>query len=207
MLIYDIGANIGLFTDSVLKKFPNCRLVLIEANPQLCNVLKSKYENNKNITILNCVASSKNNEYIDFYISNSHTISTASKEWILNSRFSQNHIWNSPVKINSITIDHLNEIYGQPDLIKIDVEGYELEVIKGLTQKISKICFEWAEEQYDSINKTCEYLTTIGYKEFGFIEEDHYLVEPQIYSDWKNNSFHTNIDINRKEKWGMIWVK
>ena len=50
------------------------------------------------------------------------------------------------------TLDALIENYGMPDFIKIDVEGYELEVLKGLTQPIRMISFEYTiPEQYNSV--------------------------------------------------------
>lgn len=207
MLVYDIGANVGAFTDHLLKKQPDCNIILVEANPELSIYLNNKYKDNKNIKILNFAVSTNDQQEIDFYISNSNTISTASKDWINNSRFSKNYNWNTVVKIKTITLDKMIQEFGTPDLIKIDVEGYELEVVRGLTKKSSKICFEWAEEQYKKINKTCEHLMSIGYSHFGFIEQDEYLIEPDKYGEWKTSNFHSNIVPERKERWGMIWAK
>ena len=113
----------------------------------------------------------------------------------------------NPIKIKSTSLDNLIKIYGNPDIIKIDVEGYELEVLKGLTKKSNEICFEWAEEQYDNINKTIKHLQTLGYSEFGYIIGDEYMKKPDIYTSWDDSDFHKDINSSRKEKWGMIWVK
>lgn len=207
MKILDIGANRGLFTDKCIENFNNLKVVMVEANPQLYEYLKSKYINNNNITILNNLVSSEDETLKDFYLSNADTISTASIDWINNSRFSKTHEWYQPIKIKSITLDKLIEIHKDFNLIKIDVEGYELEVIKGLTKKHCEICFEWAEEEKYKINKTCEYLQNIGYKEFGYILGDEYLKKPDYFTSWENSSFNHEIDLHRKEKWGMMWVK
>ena len=42
------------------------------------------------------------------------------------------------------TLDQLIRSYGVPSFIKIDVEGYELEVLKGLTSSVNMISFEYA---------------------------------------------------------------
>ena len=206
-LIFDIGANKGLFTDKCLELNPNVKVVLVEPNPQLYNFLKNKYKPNPSIIVLDSLVSEKSNEYIDFFLSNADTISTASKEWINSSRFTKHYFWNNSIKKLSTNLDELVNSYGIPDLIKIDVEGYEYEVIKGLSKKIKEICFEWAEEQYVNINKTCDYLINLGYTEFGYIEGDEYLKKPDLFCEWSNLEIHNNIDIDRKEKWGMIWVK
>jgi FkbM family methyltransferase len=206
-LVFDIGANRGLFTDKCLSLFENVDLIMVEPNPNLYNFLINKYRTKENIKVLNNLVSENDNEDIEFFISNADTISTASLDWIHKSRFTNDYNWNNKIIVKSVSLDKMISDFGVPDLIKIDVEGYEFEVIKGLTKKVPKICFEWAEEEYDKINKTCEHLQNIGYEEFGFIEKDDYLVEPEKYSKWYDCTIHNIVVPERKEKWGMIWVK
>ena len=81
----------------------------------------------------------------DFYVASASTISSFSKDWIdavKQERF-KSYTWSAPVKIPITTLDKLIEKYGKPHFIKIDVEGYELEVLKGLTQAINWISFEY----------------------------------------------------------------
>lgn len=205
-LIFDIGANIGNFTKKCLELHPKCKIISIEPNVELFNKLSERFDR-ENVIVISDLVSEKNGEEIDFYISNADTISTASVDWIENSRFSKNYKWSSAIKKQTINLDFLIEKYGNPDLIKIDVEGYELEVIKGLNTKQKDLCFEWAEEQYDNINKSCEHLYKIGYRDFGFIYGDDYLKKPEKYSSWNNCEIHKDINSSRKDKWGMIWVK
>jgi hypothetical protein len=51
--------------------------------------------------------------------------------------------WNERRTIKITTLDRLIEEFGIPRFIKIDVEGYELEVLKGLTRPIEMISFEY----------------------------------------------------------------
>jgi FkbM family methyltransferase len=207
MLIFDIGANIGLFTDKCLEMYPECRVILIEPNKDLCNFLHEKYKNNKNIKIIERVVASKDDEEIDFFISNADTISTSSLDWINNSRFTNHYIWMDPIKIKTITIDRLIFDYGKPDLIKVDVEGFEFEVFKGLSNKVNEICFEWAEETFNNTLNSVKLLENLGYNSFGYIYNDEYLKKPEIYSEWSLCDLNTLIKNNSKELWGTIWVK
>jgi FkbM family methyltransferase len=206
MLIFDIGANTGNFTQEFLSAYPDSSMILIEANDDLIPILKEKFLGNQNIVILNYLMSSINNQHINFYISDTNTISTASHDWMNLSRFSDTYRWNKVIKKETINLDRLIEIYGKPDLIKIDVEGYELEVIKGLSSKQLEICFEWVEEDYDKLNSIVKYLEYLGYNNFGFTYTDNHITRPNRYSCWNECFIHNDIIPERKEKWGMIWA-
>jgi len=103
-IIFDIGANEGKFTDVCLIKFPNAKIIVIEPNNYLYNKLIVKYSNNKNIIVLDYLVSTNNDELLDFYISNASTISTASTDFIHNSRFSGLHEWYDPMKKKTINL-------------------------------------------------------------------------------------------------------
>lgn len=205
-LIFDIGSNIGDFTNKCLETYEGCKVISIEPNDELIAHLKNRFHN-ENVEILGFLVSGKSGELVDFYIGNVDTISTASVDWVEKSRFISTNSWSSPIKKETISLDDLIKKYGSPELIKIDVEGYEYDVIIGLSSKQNKICFEWAEEQYEAINKTCKYLESIGYLDFGFTYGDQFLLEPEKWTTWKDCDIHLDIDINRKNKWGMIWVR
>lgn len=205
--IFDIGANRGNFIDVCLKNNFD-KIIAVEPNPELCFLLCDKYKTNSGITIVNKLVSSIDDKSFDFYICPTDTISTASIEFMNKSRhkFIYDRGGIKKIVVTSTNLDNLIEVYGVPDIIKIDVEGYELEVIKGLSKKVNKICFEWHEEEYENINKSCELLKNIGYDKFGFIETDAYLIEPEKYTEWRFCEIHDLIIKERKEKWGMIWA-
>jgi FkbM family methyltransferase len=209
MKIFDIGTNKGYFTDEYISTYPNCEIVCIEANPDLCNYLVQKYNNNKNIYVYHYLVSNESNKDIDFYINfGCDGVSTASKNWINNSRFSNSKTWSNAISIESISLDDLIENTFQPDIIKIDVEGYENTVIRGLTRKVGIIQFEWAEEELESIKDTCNYLQSIGYSEFAYMFGDTpYSHIPSEFTILENLGLFEQLDPLRKDKWGMIFAK
>jgi hypothetical protein len=131
--------------------------------------------------------------------------------------------WAAPIKVESITIDGMIERYGMPDLIKIDVEGYELNVLKGLTQKANDICFEWHEEEKEQLYQILEHLQNIGYTQFGVIgyfEEgdvfptvtfsdkgDPYLEYPKNFYTLEDLKLDTLINPERRINYGMFFAK
>jgi FkbM family methyltransferase len=208
MKIFDIGTNHGHFTDEYLNLYPNIQVVCIEANPTLCHSLINKYQNQSNVDIYHYLVSQKSNEYLDFYINTGcDGVSTAHTDWVTKSRFSENQ-WNDPINIETITLDDLIDNTFMPDMIKIDVEGYENTVIKGLTKKVDLIQFEWAEEEMESIKDTCEYLKTIGFTQFAYkLEDKPYSYIPTEYCSLEDLGLFEILLPSRKEKWGMIYTK
>jgi FkbM family methyltransferase len=202
-LLFDIGFNLGGFSKPFIENDSNLKVIAVEANPQFFNY----YGTYPNITFLNYALSDKDNQELDFYISDSHTISTIEKRWINEGRFI-NYKWKSPIKVKTITLDNLIQKYGIPNLIKIDIEGYEHIAIKGLTQKAKYICFEWTEEFFnDHVSIIINHLKSIGYDQFNYIIGDNYKDFNGTYKSWEDLNMKAIIDPPKKDKWGMIFCK
>ena len=231
-LIFDIGFNIGEFTQTCFNKFPNCSVVAVEANPELASKVSNHFYTKYNFTLLNNLVSDKEGELIDFYISRYTTgVSTASTTFMENSRFTKgsknveaNSIkWEAPIKIESISLDSMIERFGIPHLLKIDVEGYELNVLKGLTQKVNDICFEWHEEESEQLYKILDHLESLGYEQFGLIgwfdegdvfpkatfsdKGDPYLEYPKNFYKRSELELEKLINPERRINYGMFFVK
>ena len=205
-LVFDIGANIGKTVEQFT--LVSDKVVCFEPNPKLAHLLRNNFEK-FSVIVDERGVSNKNGTQI-FRISNADTISTLSEDWITNSRFTGSYNWDTHVQVETVTLDSIVEEYGEPDYIKIDVEGHEFEVLTSFTKLLPNtlLSFEWAEEQKSKIETTIHYLNKIGYNMFGYTEFDKILFDNEI--DWKE---YKNFDIieslipERKERWGMIYFK
>jgi hypothetical protein len=102
----------------------------------------------------------------------------------------------------------LIQLYGKPNLIKVDVEGSEYECISSLTQKVDTLCFEWASETINNSIKCLEYLQTLGFDKFYIQNEDNYTFVPEQHSYY--DIIFTKENLSKtipKKDWGMIWCK
>lgn len=206
-IAFDIGANIGQTVDELLPNYD--KIICFEPNPSLVTVIKNKFFNNDKVTIEELGLSDKT-ETKKFNISNSHVVSTFSEDWINNSRFTNVYNWDTSIDVKTTTLDEVIDKYGIPYFIKIDVEGYEYEVLKGLTKLLDNtyFAFEWAEEQYKIVNKTVKYLKELGYNNFSYTYQDSLLnLENINWCNWEDLTVHNDINEDRKEKWGMIYFK
>jgi FkbM family methyltransferase len=204
-MYFDIGANIGNWSLANLNKCE--KIIAVEASPNTYEKLLLNTINNSKISSLNYAVCNSNEEYVTFYNCHADTLSTINKEWLdsENSRFYKQFSYNI-IRCKTITIDKLIEIYGKPELIKIDVEGAEFETVSSLSQKVNHLCFEWASETKENTFKCIDYLQKIGYKEFAIQYEDNYTYRPNVYTD----SITIKNLLNKttpKIEWGMIWVK
>lgn len=128
-----------------------------------------------------------------------------SEDWVENSRFSNNYTWKENVEVKTITLDSAIEQYGKPDYIKIDVEGYEYEVLTSFTKLLENtiISFEWAEEQKNKINEILNHLKNLGYNLFFYTEADEIKFDEDI--DWvnfENFSIVEKLNPEKKRKMG-----
>jgi FkbM family methyltransferase len=204
-LLFDIGANAGHYADANAAKYD--KMILVEANPQLCRALQDKYRHNPRFMVENRLVSKDKN--VPFYLCPNHTFSTAAIRWTKESRFVHMEKWHpSPEPIACVTVDELVKTHGKPTYIKIDVEGYEYNVLQSMTEKYCPLAFEWAEELVDEIFLSLDYLASLGYQEFAVQHADAYMYEPQNHEyhslDQIKAQFEEHCDPKQRMLWGMV---
>ena len=220
MLLFDIGANRGDATVSGLSK--GYTVVACEPAPRIYSELVKRFIYNKDVVPLKVAVSDTDNMRVDFYEAQEDGLSTLNKDWLTDESMPYAGKPFRTVSATTVTLDTLSNFYGVPDLIKIDVEGAEWLVFKGLTTKSGVITFEWTEETLHEHQNQLEYLTELGYTEAGpqFIE--HHLQEPQEWFNLKEFDMKDWVSHNAKswvsEGWlganlrptadvGMLWVR
>lgn len=137
---FDVGANIGNRTESMLAI--GAKVIAVEPQKSCIAILEKKF--GESITIVP-KGLGKEPGFLDMFIATNTTISSFSKDWIdkvKQDRFSE-YSWNKTEKIEVTTLDTLIDTYGKPQFIKIDVEGFELEVLKGLSQSVRYVSIEY----------------------------------------------------------------
>jgi FkbM family methyltransferase len=205
MLIFDIGANVGNY--SLTHKDSN--IISVEANPITFQKLSNNVKNYNNIIPLNYAISSSNSEFVDFYTCSADTLCTMDVNWISSpeSRFGNYKNTINKISVKTISIDKMIEIYGTPDLIKVDVEGAEFNVISSLSKKTPILCFEWASEwKNDTIN--CIYkLNELGFTQYHIQIEDKYSYFPLSFNMNDIQVIQYINNTTAKIDWGMIWAK
>jgi FkbM family methyltransferase len=146
-LIFDIGAYDGHKTAAFLEIAG--KVVSCEPDAHNFRTLRIRFRNDRSSVILENKALSDHPGTETYYIHHAGSaFNTLNPKWkqILEadqeSRWSETIRFSDEVSIQLTTLDQLISQYGNPCFIKIDVEGYELTVLKGLSQKVPYISFE-----------------------------------------------------------------
>ena len=100
-------------------------------------------------------------------ISNDIMIASLSEEWIQAVKKSgrcpeENYSWEKKQAIQITTLDQLISQYGIPAFIKIDVEGYEYQVLQGLHQPVRALSLEFTPELLEPTFQCLDHLSSLG---------------------------------------------
>lgn len=139
-LCFDIGANVGVKSELLLST--GAKVIIVEPQQKCCEILHSKFDNNDQ-AIIDHSAIGTTNTTEELMVSNESQISTFSKTFIEAYSYQKEFNWNAREVVKMQTMDSLIEQHGIPHFCKIDVEGYEIEVLRGLSHKIPLISFEF----------------------------------------------------------------
>lgn len=143
-LCFDIGAHLGDRIRAWSRL--GARVVALEPQPGLMNWLRRWYGHQANITLVEQAVSAQPGT-ANLWISRlTPSISTISDQWRTkvqeNRRFAGAR-WEEQIPVPVTTLDALIAQYGKPAFCKIDVEGAELDVLRGLSQPLPALSFEY----------------------------------------------------------------
>jgi len=208
MLFFDIGANIGRW--ALANTNDTVRIISVEASPityaSLCNGVRG----HANIIPLHYAVTSGSESSVKFYhCTAANTLSTLDREWLSSpeSRFGSMNSSISECTVPAISLDKLIEMYGVPDLLKVDVEGAENIVLRSLTRVVPMLCFEWASEWKDKNIECLEHLRELGFSRFSLQHEDNYTYRPAVFDKTADEIADMLNKSVPKQHWGMIWAR
>lgn len=160
---FDIGANIGNRT-KVLAKI-GAKVVAIEPQPYCLSVLRRAYREHPNVSIVPMAVGASQGELKLFQPDPGSPIASASRDWIDTVTKHGRHAdakWDHEISIPMTTMDALIAEHGKPVFVKVDVEGFEPNVLAGLSIPIPCVSVEFAPEYLDPLIEAIDRLRTFA---------------------------------------------
>ena len=143
-LCFDVGAHVGnrLWALSRL----GARIVALEPQPDCMRLLRRWYGHHANIELIEQAAGEASGTRSLFLSERTPTVTTLSRDWIAAVQTTPGFAgvsWDRDISVRVTTLDGLIARYGTPTFCKIDVEGAELDVLRGLSRPLESLSFEY----------------------------------------------------------------
>lgn len=183
-LCFDIGAHTGNRSAVWLKM--GAKVVAVEPQPVFINLIKNKLGHKKSFTLLPLCVGNKPMK-ARMQISYLHpAISTISDNWVkVMKDFDPSVKFEESVEVEVNTLDWMIKKFGMPRFCKIDVEGYEEQVLSGLSKPIPSLSFEFFPTTHDRAVNCIEILEKLGSYLFNWslIETFNFLNDKWLTAD------------------------
>jgi FkbM family methyltransferase len=166
-LVFDIGAHVG---DRVAAfRRLGARVVAIEPQPALVRTLRLIYGRDRAV-VVEALALGRETGTVELKLNlDNPTVSTASDEFVKAARGApgwEDQRWTKSIQVPMTTLDALIARHGMPSFAKIDVEGFEAEVLAGLSRPPAALSFEFTTIQRDLARACIERCVALGYARF-----------------------------------------
>jgi len=166
-LVFDIGAHVGNQT-RVLARL-GARVVAIEPQPQLARWLRWLFRADRRVTVVETALGARPGKASLYPSPRTPTVATLSSDWIASVGSARSFArvrWGAPIEVPVTTLDALIEQHGLPRFCKIDVEGFEAEILRGLWQPIPLLSFEYVPAAIAIACETVGLLAALGHYRF-----------------------------------------
>jgi FkbM family methyltransferase len=208
-LAFDIGANVGEWNINFRKMFPGCRVISFEANSNCVRELKRK-----NIEYVEGLLGAKDGAECEFYLSNEMYPGGASIYREKTTFYNDDIIITEKMKMRTLetVLKNCDEnlLSSKIDLIKIDVQGAELDILRGANDVLKNTDFILLEISLMTYNENsplfAEVIEFMNERNFALYDilEFHYLQGCCLQIDGlflnKNSKWTSKIATQNSEK-------
>lgn len=162
-LVFDIGAHVGDRVSSLRRL--GARVVAVEPQPLLLDALTHIHGRDPLVVIIPRAVGSQTETQTLHLNTENPTISTISEAFLDRARDAsgwEGQNWDDEIEVEVVTLDALIARFGIPAFVKIDVEGYEEAVLRGLSHAIKGLSFEFTTIMRDTAVASIERLALLG---------------------------------------------
>lgn len=180
-IVFDVGSHVGDRVGSFRRA--RTRVVSLEPQPLCAEAIRRIYSKDPQVAVVEAACGSAVGT-VQFKLNSANpTVATASDDFVAAARDAdgwREQTWDGIVEVPLTTLDELIARFSRPQFVKIDVEGFEAEVLKGLSSPVPALSFEFTTIQRETANACVAHLMNLGRYRFNVsLGETHELVFEQ----------------------------
>lgn len=162
-LAFDIGSHVG----DRIGSFRRCgaRVVALEPQPDCARVIGTLYGGDRDVHLIAAACGAAAGRVTLHINSANPTVTTASPEFVRAAEGQagwEGQVWDRTIEVPVTTLDALVAQFGTPAFVKIDVEGFEDQVLAGLSRVLPVLSFEFTTIQRDVAYRCLQRLAEIS---------------------------------------------